>query len=284
MYTLIVENKYGQQMELTHNDAYVIEEIDGLDPPEATINTTRNANDDGSVYNSAYVNNRQIIITMAVNSPAEENRLNLYKYFINKYPVRMYYKNERRDVYIDGFCQKITVDPFKQKQIAQITIICPEPFFQDIDEKTMEFSNVVADFEFPFAIDSEGEEFSHLTVNHDINIYNPGDVESGMEISVRAVGGFISGFTIYNNSSGEHITVNLSMLDGDEIVIDTRKKHKSITLIRNGQRDNIIGAIGNGSKWIQILPGDNLMAATTGEDYQQYLRAYIILRSQYQGV
>ena len=29
MYTLIAQNKYGQQMELTHNEAYVIESIEG---------------------------------------------------------------------------------------------------------------------------------------------------------------------------------------------------------------------------------------------------------------
>lgn len=40
MFTLIAENKYGQQLELTHNDAYVITNIDGLDPPDAVINTT----------------------------------------------------------------------------------------------------------------------------------------------------------------------------------------------------------------------------------------------------
>ena len=53
MFTLIAENKYGQQLELTHNSAYEVIEIDGLDPPDAIINTTRNANADGSVFNSS---------------------------------------------------------------------------------------------------------------------------------------------------------------------------------------------------------------------------------------
>ena len=77
MYTLIAQNKYGEQLELTRNEAYVIESIEGLDPPDAVINTTRNANTDGSVFNSSYVDNRQITITMAINGPAEANRINL---------------------------------------------------------------------------------------------------------------------------------------------------------------------------------------------------------------
>lgn len=156
MYTLIAQNKYGQQMELTHNDAYVIESIEGLDPPEAVINTTRNANADGSVYNSSYVDNRTIIITLAINGPAENNRINLYKYFKNKYPVRLYYQNKTRDVYIDGYCKNIQIEFFNKKQIAQITIVCPEPFFNGSSNTVIDFSSVTAEFEFPFSVEESG--------------------------------------------------------------------------------------------------------------------------------
>ena len=81
MYDFKVQNKYGDILELTHNPAYVITSIDGINPPDAVINTTRNANADGSVFNSSYIDNRVITVTMAVNSPAEENRIRLYKFF-----------------------------------------------------------------------------------------------------------------------------------------------------------------------------------------------------------
>ena len=152
MYTLIAQNKYGQQLELTHNEAYVIESIEGLDPPDAVINTTRNANADGSVFNSSYVDNRTIIITLAINGPAEDNRINLYKYFKNKYPVRLFYKNNTRNVYIDGYCKNIQIEFFNQKQIAQITIICPEPFFNGSEKEIIDFSSVNPLFEFPFEV------------------------------------------------------------------------------------------------------------------------------------
>ena len=103
MYTLIAENQYGQQVELTHNDAYSIKSVLGLDPPDGIINTTRNAGMDGSVYNSSYMDNRTITITLAINYPAEINRINLYKYFKIKFPVTLRYKNGSRDVWIQGF-------------------------------------------------------------------------------------------------------------------------------------------------------------------------------------
>ena len=68
MFKLSVENKYGEVLELSQNPAYVIKLIDGIDPPDAVINTARNANADGSVFNSAYIDNRTITITLAINS------------------------------------------------------------------------------------------------------------------------------------------------------------------------------------------------------------------------
>ena len=116
MYTLIAENKYGEQLEITNNPRYVITDIDGLYPPEGVINTTQVANMDGSVFNSSHINDRVITITMAINGPAEANRLLLYRYFKTKYPVRLYYKNGVRDVYIDGYVSKFSVEYFEKKQ------------------------------------------------------------------------------------------------------------------------------------------------------------------------
>lgn len=153
MYTLTVQNKYGEQLELTHNEAYVIESIDGIDPPEAVINTTRNANADGSVFNSAYVDNRQITITLAINGPAEANRINLYRYFKARYPITLYYTNATRDVYINGYVKNVQIGFFQKKQIAQITILCPDPYFKGVTDEMVEFSSVEDLFEFPFSIE-----------------------------------------------------------------------------------------------------------------------------------
>lgn len=153
MFTLIAENKYGQQLELTHNNAYEITDIAGIDPPDSVINTTRNAYADGSVYNSSYIDNRKITITMSINGPAEENRLNLYKYFKSKFPVRLYYQNAARNVYIDGYVQSMQIGFFDKKQVVQIVIFCPKPLFNGVDNQMIPFSAVQSLFEFPFEIE-----------------------------------------------------------------------------------------------------------------------------------
>ena len=98
MFTLRVENRYGQSLTLTNNPSYVITSVEGIDPPDAVINMIRNANTDGSIFNSVYADNRLITITLAINPNAEDNRLQLYRYFKTKDKLRVYYQTETRDV------------------------------------------------------------------------------------------------------------------------------------------------------------------------------------------
>lgn len=281
MYTLIAQNKYGQQLELTHNEAYVIESIDGLDPPDAQINTTKNANDDGSVYNSSYVDNRVITITLAINGPAEANRINLYKYFKSKMPVRLYYSNDTRDVYIDGYVQRMPIGFFDKKQIVQITIFCPKPFFNGSENEIVDFSSVNPLFEFPFSIE-QPIPFSELLIEQEKDIINNGDVETGVLIIMRARGN-LTNPTIYNVETNEYFTLNVSMVEGDEIQINTKKKEKSIVKISNGVTTNIIGNLKNGSTWFQLNPGDNIFT-TTAATNPENLDTYCIITDQFEGV
>lgn len=281
MYTLIAQNKYGQQIELTHNEAYVIESIEGIDPPEAVINVVKNANADGSVFNSAYVKERQIIITLAINGPAEDNRINLYKYFKNKYPTRLYYKNGARDVYIDGYCKNIQISFFNLKQIAQIIIICPDPFFKNSDNELINFSSIDPLFEFPFEIE-EPIAFSEILAEVQKNIINKGDVDAGMKLVINITGS-VTNPIIYNSETNQYFKLNASFISGDEIVIDTEFMKKSVTLTRNGAITSLVNVIQSGSTWMQLLPGDNLltMSADSGSEY---LSAYILVADLYEGV
>lgn len=418
MYTLTVQNKYGEQLELTHNEAYVIESIDGIDPPEAVINTTRNANADGSVFNSAYVDNRQITITLAINGPAEANRINLYRYFKARYPITLYYTNSTRDVYINGYVKNVQIGFFQKKQIAQITILCPDPYFKGVTDEMVEFSSVEDLFEFPFSIEEsknllpnamttqtiggitftvnddgtieasgtstdytwsayvnesgvslpagsyvlsgcpedgssttyrlqafagdpssptltvndygegasftlsdtttvkvrmliKGEiddtfspmiklasvetdtyqeygnppgevEFSEIVIQDERDLINNGDVETGLIIQMKALGPLETP-VIYNTETNEYFKLDISMVKGDEVLINTNKKQKTVEFTANGATTNIIGKLANGSTWLTLTPGDNLFAATALTN-PQYLEIICILTDQYEGV
>lgn len=282
MYTLTAENKYGERLELTHNPSYDITEIDGLYPPEAVINSTKTAGMDGAVFNSAYMNSRTITITLVVNGPVEENRIQLYRYFKTKYPVRLYYKNGIRDVYIDGYVSKVSIEYFNQKQTVQVIVECPLPLFNATAENRTEFSTVESLFEFPFAIDSGGIPFSEIQIGKQESIINGGDMETGVLIRLNAVGNVVNP-KIYNTDTGEYMIINQEMQKGDEITINTRKKQKSVTMLRDGTVSNLIGKLQAGSTWFSLIPGDNLFAYEADEASDN-LRCTFIVNDQFEGV
>lgn len=282
MFTLIVQNPYGEQLELTHNPAYSISSIDGIDPPEATINTTRNANYDGSVYNSSYMNERQITITLAINKPAEANRINLYRYFKTKSSVRIFFKNGSRDVYIDGYVKTIQIGFFDKKQTVQIVIECPRPHFNGADLDVQEFSSIYPLFEFPFAIEEEGIPFSEIILAQEKSIINHGDLETGVTINIHAMGP-VDTPKIYNVETGERMIIDMEMQAGDDIDINTIQGEKAIKFTRGGVATNIIGHLDYSSSWLQMLPGDNVMTIDA-ESGAEYLLVTFTMSDQYEGV
>lgn len=282
MYTLIAENKYGEQLEITNNPRYIITDIDGLYPPEGVINTTQVANTDGSVFNSSRVNDRTITITMAINGPAEANRLLLYRYFKTKYPVRLYYKNGVRDVYIDGYVSKFSVEYFEKKQTAQIEISCPMTLFRAVKESVTEFANIENMFVFPFAIEAAGRPFSEVALGEQKTIINGGDVETGVIIKLNALETVLNP-KIYNVDTSDRMTLSVEMRAGDEITINTRKKEKSITLLRDGVQTNIVGKLDAGSTWFNLIPGDNVFTYEADE-FPEHLQCIFIINNQFEGV
>lgn len=281
MYTLTATNQYGQEIELTNNDNYSIKSIIGLDPPDGVINTTRNAGQDGSVFNSAYMDNRTITITMAINSPAEVNRLELYKYFKIKQPVRIHFKNRSRDVWIRGYTQSMPIAFFDKKETVQITLLCPEPYFNDVETSVQGLSNVISLFEFPFEIE-EPVQFSRLAVGIEKSIINFGDVSIGMKVTIEALGA-VTNPVLYNTQTNEFIKLNDTLASGDFVEVSTVPGKKYVRKTSNGTTSSIIGKLAQGSTWIQLVPGDNVFA-TSATSGSEYIKVTFELTYQYEGV
>lgn len=282
MYQLKVENKYGEILELSQNPNYVIKSIDGIDPPDAIINTTRNANADGSVFNSAYVDNRTITITLAINQPTEENRISLYKYFKSKYPVTIYYKNDSRNVLINGYIQNIPIGYFEKKEVFQVTIFCPEPYFEGVEQETSHFDSAIALFEFPFSI-STPIPFSQYTSDRENVIMNNGDIETGALFVLHATGGPVVNPGIVNMQTNETFNFNITLEAGDEIRLNTVVKQKSVILVKkNGTIQNLIANSINAS-WFQLRPNENYFSVTATSGIAN-LDATIYLKDKFMGV
>lgn len=282
MYTLIVENEKSEQLELTHNPAYDVIKIEGLNPPPAAINNTEISGVDGAKFNSSKIGVRNLVIYLNIKSPVEENRQALYNYFHVKRKVKIYFKNQNRDVYIEGYVETFENDLFENLQQPQISIICPEPFWKAVDDLVVEFSDEISLFEFPFDIEEEGIEFSQVNLET-TQVINNGSVETGVIIELYATTNQILNPIIYNRTSQTFFKLNFDMHEGDLITINTNQGQKSVTLIRNYITTNIISYRESGSSWIQLIPGLNEIAYDADVGVEN-LMVNLKLMRKYEGV
>lgn len=257
MQSFIIENKYGEQLQLAGNSDYDVLSVEGLTPPAATINMSIIATMDGSKFNSSRTNERNIVLTVQPRQNVEKNRINLYKFVKVKQYVKVYYTNATRDVYIEGYVESFTGNLFENDEKFQISIICAQPYFIDIDTIITQFSSITAAFEFPFSIDEAGVELGIIAVGEQTLITNTGDEETGTLITMYANDKVLEP-TIYNFDTGEFFTVEIELNKGDRVEINTNRGRKSIILISNGVTTNILNKIEKGSTWFTLRSGDNV--------------------------
>lgn len=257
MYECKVKNHNGEVLNLSTSSKYTLYKITGLQPPASAVNTSNNATSDGDTINSVRVTKRNIVLYIALEGDVEANRINLYKYFPLKQTVTIYFKNGQRDVYIKGTVETFNCDQFTKKQVAQISIICPQPYFKAINDVVSYFSDVSSLFQFPFGITDNGIEFSAITENVRKSIVNAGDVPSGIIIDLYAIGTVVNPI-IYDVLKRTHIKLLFTMETNDHIIINTNHGEKSITLIREGEPTNIMGYMYPSSSWLTLEGGDNV--------------------------
>lgn len=258
MYSLKVKNKSGEVLNLSSNKDYIVYKITGLNPPKVNVNSSVNTTQDGGTINSLRMDMRNLVLYLTIEGDIEKNRINLYKYFPLKSTVTIYFSNHSRDVYIEGSVELIECDMFTNKQVAQISIICPKPYFKDIDMLTTSFSDTSALFKFPFSISADGIEISSITTNVRKNIINTGDVDTGIIIELFAAAGQVVKPVIYNVLDRTKLKLNVTLLQSDLITINTGIGEKSITLTRNGITSNAMGYLSSDSEWLQLKSGDNI--------------------------
>ena len=260
MFTAKIENFNGDVLTLTGKEPiYQIISIIGLNPPKAQINTTKIAGMDGATFNSSKLGMRNVVLTVKINGDVETNRLNLYSYFQTKSWCKFYYSNDTLDVFIEGYVESVECDLFSAREMAQISILCPYPYFQSIAENTASSSSVIGGFVFPFSINvNEPIPISEISPQGAIQVYNSAESETGtiIEINFRMNA---SSVELLNTRTGETFELDYAFLQNDKVIVNTRKGAKSITLVRNGVVSNLFSALKKGSAFFQLSPAINII-------------------------
>ena len=254
----------------------IINKIEGLGPPTASINTTNLATNDGSIYNSARIQERNIIFGLIFSfcPRIEDARQNTYRYFPIKKNVEILIETDNRIVKTNGFVESNEPDVFSKDESTQISIICTDPYFYSAGENglnTTYFYGIEPRFEFAFDNDSLTEdliEMSSIETIHEKTVVYEGDAEVGVVITIHILGE-VGNITLYSVLSRESMTIDVGKIQeitgqelqvSDDIIISTVRGDKSIKLLRAGVYTNILNCLEKDSDWFRLTKGDNIFA------------------------
>lgn len=285
IYSIVVTNYLGDRIKLELGkpdiSGFLIKSITGLGPAKANVNTTEVSTNDGSLFNSARLSQRNIVLDLVfINTVYGENiedlRQKSYKYFPLKKSVELTIETDNRYVKTTGYVESNEPNIFSSQEGTQISIICPDPYFYSAGEdgnNVTNFYSIDPMFEFPFSNESLDEPllvFGEIQIKTEGVITYHGDSEIGVMIYIHAIGP-ATNINIYNTETREVMRINtekISSLTGkgivasDDIVINTAKGEKSITLIREGVSYNILNCLDKNTDWFTLAKGDNIFAFT----------------------
>lgn len=300
---ITVTNYLGDSLVLNlarpEESGFVVKSVTGLGPGTANINTTEVSTNDGGLYNSSRLSTRNIVITLGFlwKDSIEDVRQKSYKYFPIKKKLTLLIETDNRQAEIEGYVETNDPNIFSKEEGADISIICPNPFFYSsgVDgSNTTVFYGIDPMFEFPFGNESLYDallEMGSIQNQHEKVITYNGDAEIGVTITIHAIGE-ASNITIYNTGTREIMKIDTEKLSaltgsgiiaGDDIVICTVKGNKSIKLLRSGKTTNILNCLDKNADWFQLAKGDNIFAYTA-QSGSSNLQFKIDNRVIYEGV
>lgn len=297
--TVTNHNRESLTLDLFHPEksGLIIESIDGLGPPKADINSNEVATIDGGIFTSARMQQRNIVIQLAMmfDPLIEDARLKTYKYFPIKKPVHLEVVTDYRHAECDGYVESNEPDIFTDHETTQISIICPDPFFYELGAEKVLFVGVRPLFEFPFSNESLTKnliEFGQVMDDNRAILAYKGDVDTGIYITIHALYGDAENITIWNVDTREKMVINTIKIKrltdihfsmGDDIEICTKIGNKYIRLLHDGKYYNIISCVNKDADWFQITAGNNAFTfvADSGENNLEVVFSY---RNAYGGI
>lgn len=252
-------------------DSLLIRSVTGLNPPDIDLFIGEYSRDGGS-YQGRRVGNRNVVMTIDLNpNPALGETVSglrdlLYKTFadplVNADHVELVLREDDgrvRNLY--GYCEKFETELFGIETMAQISMICPDPYIRDLDVTvlTNETSTWVS---VPF-------------------IYG-GTAETGFETEI-----IISANTpvLHVRNNDQVMVFNYAFQNEDIVRLNTKRGERSVTVSRGGVVTSLLPALSYTSPWIELHSQSNTLNVY-GETPSSYTAGIKTLsyRASYWGV
>ena len=234
-------------------EGYLVKDIAGLDPVDAVLGYSSQANQDDEQEQSAKRVKRNIIFKLGyepnyVDDSVEILRDRLSQFFMPKSNIRMrFFSDTKPTVDISGRVEKFSSPLFAKDPEATISVICAKSSFVGLNSLTFGGNTTAGTTELEQTYD--------------------GTIETGGLFRILP-NRSVNEFTIYNRLPDDSVQSQefvYPLLNGDILEINSVNLNKSARLTRGGTTSSVLFGISPYSQWLNLYPGVNkLRVAATG--------------------
>lgn len=263
---LIYTNERGEKIEFSIDSPYFVNvsnDVTGISDVKNKIYTSSSMEQHGETYISQKIEARDINIKGSIRATDRDKIVELRRKaqkVLNpalQGTLTYVYKNVVR--VID--CRIDNTPIFNRKKVFcnfTIQFYCSSPFWKETHEDTKNVALWVPTLEFELEIDEEdGIEFGYREPSVIVDVYNNGDVDTGMRIEFRATGTLYNPILL-NVNTGEYIQINAKLIADDIVTVNTEYGAKDVTLERDGKIEDYYRNIDVDSTFMQLAVGRNV--------------------------
>lgn len=244
---------------------FLLVDVDGIYNYEYEVTTQDNGNLDGATFIGSKLKPRNIVITVVDIDRFAKNRELLDEIF--SCDGVLTYDDGVHKRKINYTVEKVSgTDGTYQKRTTQISLLCIDPHFHDLEDNKVDMSYIESDFEFPHEF--KDEELSKIVKTQNIEVLNNNGASTSMIITMSAIGDVVNP-SISLQETGEHMTIGVdgardyTLEANNKIVITTEVNNCSVYLINSfGLPYNINQYITADSSFIRLNRGLNHIGYT----------------------
>ena len=257
---LTYTNRDGESITLKQSRPYFLTKVDGTGNIRQTVNTFKAPDQDGAFYISSTLDMRNITIEGTVVADTPDEAFKRRQRFLQIFSPKLLGTLQYRDRQISCVVEEAGFSVSNRQRIPNffVSLLCPSPFFETLNELREELASWIPLFEFELEIPMSGMEFGMRQPSQIITVENIGDVSCGCEIVFRALG-TVSNPELLNIDTGEYIRLLTTMSAGDELRVYTHFAGKRVIQINGSACTNAFSLLDTNSVFFQLAAGLNTL-------------------------
>ncbi len=254
-------NHFNEKITLTDSEFHTLS-VNGVTPFTA-IKSRENAFSAGADYISEHIMQRNITLVVYSEGDIDEAREKLCRVFRTGGEGTLYFDYGNGSTRTIKCRPESMPAPLKERPgTMQISLLCLDPFFEDARSTSVQVCGERGLWEFDWEF-TDNFEFGTIKEDESTLVVNDGAYPAGCIIKINIRTGTVEGLKITNHDTNEYIALSGAYTVGDQITIDTRSKHKSVTLLSSGSivPRNIISRFIWGSSFFELPSGNSRISA-----------------------